>query len=90
MNKLKIDKIRLIAALNLIPKAKIMLITMRDQNTIINGIIANYLIEKDKITKYIFDQLKKESINFINKDGNTIYSPLDWYKAYIKIIENNN
>jgi len=55
MDKLKIDKIRLIAALNLIPKAKIMLITMRDQNTIINGIIANYLIEKDKITKYIFD-----------------------------------
>ena len=40
----KIDKIRLNATLNLILKAKIMLVTMRDQNAIINGIIANYLI----------------------------------------------
>ena len=51
MDAQKIDKIRLKATLNLIPKAKIMLETMRDQNAIINGIIANYLIEKDKITK---------------------------------------
>ena len=47
----KIDIIRLKATLNLIPEAKIMLETMKDQNAIINGIIANYLIEKDKITK---------------------------------------
>ena len=40
----KIDIIRLISTLNLIPKAKIILVTMRDQNAIINGIIANYLI----------------------------------------------
>ena len=33
----KIDKIRLKASLNLIPKAKIMLETMSDQNAVING-----------------------------------------------------
>ena len=49
MVALKIDKIRLKATLNLILKAKMMLETMKDQNTI--GIIANYLIEKDQITK---------------------------------------
>ena len=40
----KIDKMRLKSTLNLIPKAKIMLETMKDQNAIINGLIANYLI----------------------------------------------
>ena len=44
MDARKIDKIRSKATLNLIPKAKIMLETMKDQNAIINGIIANYLI----------------------------------------------
>ena len=37
-------KIRLKATLNLILKAKIMLVTMRNQNAIINEMIANYLI----------------------------------------------
>ena len=44
MNAQKIDKALLKATLNLIPKAKIVLETMGDQNAIINGLIANYLI----------------------------------------------
>ena len=41
----KIDKVTLKAALNLlIPKSKLMLETMGDQNAIINGLIANHLI----------------------------------------------
>ena len=41
----KIDKVTLKGALNLIHGAKKILETMKDQNAIINGIIANYLIE---------------------------------------------
>ena len=45
MDAQKIDKVILKATLILlIPEAKKMLETMRDQNAIINGIIANYLI----------------------------------------------
>ena len=45
MDAQKIDKVILKATLNLlIPEAKKMLETMRDQNAIINGLIANYLI----------------------------------------------
>ena len=33
---------------------------MKDHNGIINGMIANHLIEKDKLTKKIYEQLKEE------------------------------
>ena len=37
-----------------IPQARLMLETMKDQYGIISGMIANHLIEKDKITKKIY------------------------------------
>ena len=60
-----------------------MLEKMNDKNGIINGMIANHLIEKDKLTKKIYEQLKKESSYFYIED-NKMYSSLDWYIDYIK------
>ena len=54
---------------------------MFDLKRIINGKIANMLIEKNKSTKKIYNILKKNSIN---------NSPLDWYIEYIKRPQNNN
>ena len=54
---------------------------MFDLKRIINGKIANMLIEKNKSTKKIYNILKKNSIN---------NSPLDWYIEYIKKPQNNN
>ena len=66
-----------------------MLETMKDQNGIINGMIANHLIEKDKLTKKIYDQLKKESSYFVIRENKIINSSLDWYLEYIKKTQNN-
>ena len=60
-----------------------MLEKMKDKNGMINGMIANHLIEKDKLTKKIYKQLKKESSYFYIED-NKMYSSLDWYIDYIK------
>ena len=60
-----------------------MLEKMKDKNGIINGMIANHLIEKDKLTKKIYKQLKKESSYFYIEE-NKMYSSLDWYIDYIK------
>ena len=54
---------------------------MFDLKIIINGKIANMLIEKNKSTKKIYNILKKNSSN---------NSPLDWYIEYIKKLYNNN
>ena len=54
---------------------------MFDLKRIINGKIANMLIEKNKSTKKIYYILKKNS----SKN-----SPLDWYIEYIKKFQNNN
>ena len=54
---------------------------MFDLKRIINGKIANMLIEKNKSTKKIYNILKKNS----SKN-----SPLDWYIEYIKRPQNNN
>ena len=67
-----------------------MLEKMKDKNGIINGIIANHLIEKDKLTKKIYEQLKEEGSYFVIGENKKIYSQLDWYKEYIKKPQNNN
>ena len=56
---------------------------MKDKNGMINGMIANHLIEIDKLTKKIYKQLKKES-SYFNIEENKMYSSLDWYIDYIK------
>ena len=56
---------------------------MKDKNGMINGMIANHLIEIDKLTKKIYKQLKKES-SYFYIEQNKIYSSLDWYIDYIK------
>ena len=65
-----------------------MLEKMKDKNGIINGMIANHLIEKDKLTKKIYEQLKKESSYFYIGE-NKINSSLDWYIDYINKKSNN-
>ena len=59
------------------PEAKLMLEKMKDQNGIFNGLIANHLIEKDKLTKKIYEILKEESSYFVIGEYKKIYSPLD-------------
>ena len=60
-----------------------MLKKMKDKNGIINGMTANHLIGKDKLTKKIYKQLKKESCYFYIGE-NKIYSSLDWYIDYLR------
>ena len=73
-----------------IPEAKLMLETMKDQYGIISGMIANHLIEKDKLTKKIYNQLKEEGSYFVIGENEKIYSRLDWYIEYIKKLQSNN
>ena len=61
-----------------------------DLKRIIDGIIVNMLIEKNKSTKKIYQILKKNSSYFRNEGNKKIYSPLDYYKEYIKKSQNNN
>ena len=63
-----------------------------DLKTIIDGIVANMLIEseKNKSTKKIYDILKNNGRNFNIGKKKKIYSPLDWYIEYIKKSQNNN
>ena len=51
--------------------------------SMINGMIENHLIDKDKLTKKIYEQLKKESSYFYIGE-NKIYSSLDWYIDYLR------
>ena len=67
-----------------------MQLTTYDLKRIIDGKIANMLIEKNKSTKKIYDILKKNSSNFLNGVNKKIYSPLDWHIEYIKRPQNNN
>ena len=66
-----------------------MLEKMKDQNGIFNWLIANHLIEKDKLTKKIYEILKEESSYFENEEKELIYSPLDWYVECIKKPQND-
>ena len=80
----EVDKLKLVAKLNqTFLKGKKMLKTMVDQDSLIDGIVANYFLEKDKYTKKIYEQLKKESSYFYIGEKK-IYSSLDWYIDYIK------
>ena len=55
----EVDKLKLVAKLNqTFLKGKKMLKTMVDQDSLIDGMVANYLFEKDKYTKKIYEQLK--------------------------------
>ena len=61
-----------------------------DLKRIIDGKIANMLIEKNKSTKKIYDILKNNSRNFYIGNKKKNYSPLNWYIEYILKSQNNN
>ena len=76
MNKtVAINREKLVSKLiKTIPGAGLMLEQMKDKNGIFNGMIANHLIEKDKPTKKIYEQLKEEGSYFVNGENKKIYS----------------
>ena len=79
-NLVAINREKLVAKLiKTIPEARLMLEKLKDKNGIINGMIANNLIEKDKPTKKIYEQLKEEGSYFVIGENKKIYSKLDWY-----------
>ena len=58
---------------------------MDDRYEMMNCMIANTLIKNDASTYKIYEQIKKESSQFLDENKIKIYSPKDWHRKYINI-----